>query len=241
MRGLTRFAVRALPAPLVRRLRQAYRRVAFPGGYFRSITLSDDEIHTHAYESYLYGSRDAWRGHGAFQLFFLKAMGLRPSHTLLDIGCGPLRGGIHVIAYLDRGHYCGIDVNESFIRAAEQRIRAEALSSKEPALRVIDDFAFEQVSGQFDFALAFSVLNHCNAEQRWHFLSRVPDRLKTDARLYVSHADWFAHDTLAGTRLVLSRRFAGAPDVNPNLRMADWAWPDKRPAVFPILELRRAL
>jgi SAM-dependent methyltransferase len=231
---------RYLPAPLVRRLRRAYQRVAFPNGYFRSITLSEREIDTHAYESYLYGSREAWRGHGAFQLFFLQAMGLRPSHTLLDIGCGPLRGGMHAIAYLDRGHYCGIDCNESFIRAARARVHCEGLSSKEPVLHVIDDFDLEHVVGRFDFGLAFSVLNHCTPEQRRRFLLRVPERLNVDARLYVSHADWFRHDALTGTRLVLNRLFARAPDVSPTLRMPDWAWPEKRPPVFPMLELQIA-
>jgi cyclopropane fatty-acyl-phospholipid synthase-like methyltransferase len=85
-------------------------------------------------------------------------MGMQPAHTLLDVGCGPLRGGVHAIAYLDRGRYCGIDFNESFIRAAEARVRADGLAGKEPALCVIDDFALEHVKGRFDFALAFSVL-----------------------------------------------------------------------------------
>jgi SAM-dependent methyltransferase len=228
-----------LPAPLLRRLRRAYRRVAFPEGYFRSITLDDQEIQTRSYEDHLYGSREAWRGHGAFQLYFLKAMGLQPSHTLLDIGCGPLRGGIHAIAYLDRRHYCGVDLNESFISAARRRIEAEGLAAKEPVLTVIDDFALDRIGGRFDFALAFSVLNHCTPEQRRRFFTLVPDRLKPEGRLYVTHADWFEDGTLAGTRLILGRKFDAAADVSADLRMADWAWPQKRPPVFPILELQK--
>jgi 2-polyprenyl-3-methyl-5-hydroxy-6-metoxy-1,4-benzoquinol methylase len=238
--ALSQFAVRHLPAPVVRRLRRAYRKVAFPNGYFRNIALSDREIQTRAYETYLYGSGEAWRGHGAFQLFFLKAMGLQPSHTLLDIGCGPLRGGIHLIGYLDRGRYCGVDFNESFIRAAKQRIETEGLTGKEPLLDVIDDFALERAAGEFDFALAFSVLNHCDPQQRRRFLARVPDRLKADARLYVTHADWFDDRWLTGTRLILRRAFSDAADVEADLRMEDWGWPQKRPPVFPILELQRA-
>jgi len=237
--GLPQRAARWLPAPLLRRLRHAYRRVAFPDGYFRSVRLSDDEIRTSAYEAYLYGGRDAWRGHGAFQLFFLKTMGLRPSHTLLDVGCGPLRGGIHAIAYLEPGHYCGVDFNESFIRAATERVRAEGLADKAPVLRAIHDMALDEVAGRFDFVLAFSVLNHCNREQRRRFLACVPDRLGADARLYVSHAAWFADDVLRGTRLYVRRIVRAAADVSPDLRMADWAWREKRPPVFPIVELQQ--
>ena len=236
--GASQLAARWLPAPILRGLRRAYRSVAFPTGYFRSLRLSDDEIRTSAYEAYLYGSRDAWRGHGAFQLFFLRTMGLRPSHTLLDVGCGPLRGGVHAIAYLERGHYCGIDFNESFIQAATQRVRAEGLADKAPVLRAIGDMALDEVAGRFDFVLAFSVMNHCNREQRRRFLACVPDRLGTDGRLYVTHAAWFAEDVLRGTRLCVRRILSVAADVSPDLRMADWAWPEKRPPVFPILELQ---
>lgn len=237
---LARLAAHCLPAPVMRRLRRTYRRVAFPDGYFRSITLSDREIETGAYESWLYGGGDAWHGHGAFQLFLLKTMGLRPFHSVLDVGCGPLRGGIHVIAYLDPGRYCGVDFNESFVRAATRRVRAEGLSGKNPVLRAIDDLALDRVAGRFDFVLAFSVLNHCNPEQRRRFLDLVPDRLEPDGRLYVTHADWFEDACLVGARLVVRRTLASAADVSPDLRMADWAWPEKRPPVFPILELQRA-
>jgi SAM-dependent methyltransferase len=224
----------------VRRLRGTYRRVAFPEGYFRSLELSEQEIHTRAYESYLYGSREAWVGHGSFQLFFLKMMGMRPTDTLLDIGCGPLRGGIHVIRYLDEGHYYGVDFNESFIRAAKRQIEIEGLGSKEPMLQVIGDAALDGVAGRYKFALAFSVLNHCNPEQRRRFIERVPERLEDNGRLYVTHAAWFDQQCLAGTKLVLSRVFSEAAEVSPHLRMADWGWPERRPSVFPILELHRA-
>jgi hypothetical protein len=36
------------------------------------------------------------------QLDFRVAQDLRPSHCLLDIACGALRGGVHVIHYLER-------------------------------------------------------------------------------------------------------------------------------------------
>lgn len=229
-----------LPALLVRRLRGVYRNVAFPGGYFRSIALSDQEIRTGAYESYLYGNSEAWRGHGAFQLVLLRAMGLEPGHTVLDVGCGPLRGGIHVIAYLEPGRYCGVDFNASFVRAATERVHAEGLAAKEPVLRVVGDLDLDQVPGRFDFVLAFSVLNHCDAAQRRSFLLRVPDRLASGGRAYVTHAAWFDDGCLTGTRLVLRRTLTSAVDVRPGLRMTDFAWPEKRPHVFPILELERA-
>jgi SAM-dependent methyltransferase len=232
-------AARYLPARLVRRLRALYRNVGFPDGYFRAITLDEHEIRTRDYEGWLYGGSEAWRGHGAFQLWFLKTMGLEPFHALLDVGCGPLRGGIHAIAYLDSDCYCGIDFNESFIRAAQERVRSEGLAAKNPRLLAIDDFELEHVPGRFDFALAFSVLNHCDDAQRRRFLVKVPDRLTPDGRFYVTHAAWFDDDWLTGTPLALTRVFRAAADVNSELRMADWGWPEVHAPVFPILELQR--
>jgi SAM-dependent methyltransferase len=235
---LFELAARRLRAPLGTAFRRAGRVDARPD--FRSVTLSDHEIETHAYEEYLYGSRETWHGHGAFQLFLLKAVGLKPFHTLLDVGCGPLRGGIHAIAYLERGRYCGVDFNPSFIRAARRRVEAEGLAARAPVLDAIEDFALDDIRGRFDFALAFFVLNHCDSEQRRRFFLRIPNRLERDARLYVTHADWFDDSCLAGTRLVHTRTFAEAADVSTDLQMTDWAWSEKRPSVFPILEIRRA-
>jgi SAM-dependent methyltransferase len=222
-------------------MRRVYRRVAFPGGYFRKISLTEDEIRTRQYEGYLYGSREAWRGHGAFQIFFLKAMGLQPSHRFLDVGCGPLRGGLGVVAYLDAGNYCGVDFNESFLRAAALRVDEAGLASKAPVLRIFDDTTIDRLPGEFDFALAFSVLNHCDAAQRRRFLIGIPGRLKVGAPLYVSHASWFQESALARTKLVLKRRFARAADVGSDVSMSDFGWRQRRPPVFPILELERTL
>ena len=45
-----------------------------------------------------------------YHLRLLCANGLKPGQTLLDIGCGPLQGGIAFIRYLNRGGYTGIEV-----------------------------------------------------------------------------------------------------------------------------------
>lgn len=50
-----------------------------------------------------------WKEIGRLQFDFLVAHGLAPSHLLLDMGCGTLRGGLHFIRYLEPGHYWGVD------------------------------------------------------------------------------------------------------------------------------------
>lgn len=50
-----------------------------------------------------------WRQKRNLQRSFLLASGLQPSHQLLDIGCGTLRGGIPLIDYLEKGNYVGLE------------------------------------------------------------------------------------------------------------------------------------
>ena len=52
---------------------------------------------------------DKYETVGRLQLDFLKSQGLEPHHTLLDVGCGSLRGGMWIMAYLNPGCYVGID------------------------------------------------------------------------------------------------------------------------------------
>jgi len=73
-------------------------------------------------EEILSGAHRAWVGGmwdelGQLQLDFMMQNGLQPSHNLLDVGCGSMRGGVRFVEYLDVGNYCGIDINESLISA----------------------------------------------------------------------------------------------------------------------------
>ena len=49
-----------------------------------------------------------WEEIGQLQFDYLRNDGLRPDHSMLDIGCGTLRGGRHFIAWLSPGKYTGL-------------------------------------------------------------------------------------------------------------------------------------
>ncbi|MBA2614534.1 MAG: hypothetical protein H0U90_01940, partial [Actinobacteria bacterium] len=55
------------------------------------------------------GNVPRWELVGDLQFEYLKERGLEPEHYLLDVGCGPLRGGIRFIQYLETGHYYGVE------------------------------------------------------------------------------------------------------------------------------------
>jgi ubiquinone/menaquinone biosynthesis C-methylase UbiE len=71
-----------------------------------------------------------WEELGRLQLEFLKHQGLLPAHSLLDVGCGALRGGVRFVDYLNSGLYCGLDMNESLLEAGRYEVERAGLSEK---------------------------------------------------------------------------------------------------------------
>lgn len=190
-----------------------------------------------SYQRHLGGGAEHWERRGAFQLFLLRQLGLKPAHAVLDTGCGPLRGGQHLIDYLDSGSYVGVDDSADFIHAAGQIVREqEHLERKAPLLARVDDFDIASITSRtFDYVLAFSVLNHCTARQRQAFFARMPSALARDARIVITHAAWL-NDSMPQDALRVDRRLEVAGDLSVGLRMKDWGWPGPA-GLFPIVQL----
>src|ERR1700690_1184571 len=58
----------------------------------------------------LVGPKNVWDQLVQYQFNILTGLGLKPEHSFLDIGCGPLTVGIRLIPYLNRGNYFGGDL-----------------------------------------------------------------------------------------------------------------------------------
>lgn len=102
-----------------------------------------------------------WTKIGLLQFNFLQAQGLMPSHCLLDIGCGALRGGVHFIPYLDPGNYLGLDCNQSLIeRGIAQELGTLAYEERKPIFVVSDCFEFKRFPKIPHFSIAQSLLTH---------------------------------------------------------------------------------
>ena len=59
---------------------------------------------------------------GLCQLAVLINEGMKPKHTIFEIGCGALVGSIPIIRYLYKNKYCGTDPNE-WLRDATLEIK----------------------------------------------------------------------------------------------------------------------
>lgn len=96
----------------------------------------------------------------AFQIGFLRSVGLRPDHFLLDVGCGTLRGGLPIIQYLEKAHYYGVELRPDVLREARKELKEANLESRAPVLRATDRLATIEWNAMFDYIWAFSVLIH---------------------------------------------------------------------------------
>jgi cyclopropane fatty-acyl-phospholipid synthase-like methyltransferase len=100
-----------------------------------------------------------WKIYADWQFNSLASLGLKPSHSILDIGCGPLRLGLRAIEYLDDGNYCGMDAFERYIKLGNALVEYMALHKKYQILHS-SNFEFYKFNKKFDFAIAQSVLTH---------------------------------------------------------------------------------
>lgn len=130
-----------------------------------------------------------WDEIGKLQFKHLVSEGLRPGHTLLDIGCGPLRGGLHFVKYLDPGHYFGIDVNQPFLDAGyDVELARAGLQDRLPRENLICAAEFDPPlpDAMFDFAIAQSVFTHLMLNRIRQCLTRTARLMKPGGRLYAT-------------------------------------------------------
>lgn len=139
------------------RLKRALGRVfaEHENGYWRELT--EDQIARGAHRSAVGG---LWDEIGPLQLRFLMEQGLRAEDRLLDVGCGALRGGIHFVRYLERGHYYGIDRNRSLIKAGRRELALAGFEASDVHLLVNADFDCSEFGVEFDYAIAVSLFTH---------------------------------------------------------------------------------
>lgn len=127
-----------------------------------------------------------WDELGQLQFDFMVAQGLEPRHRLLDVGCGCLRGGLHFIRYLERGHYFGLDMNPTLLEAGRQELSSAGLLDKAPTL--LEDAAFDvdRLGTKFDFAIAVSLFTHLHDNHIVRCLSRVAGVLRPGGSLFAT-------------------------------------------------------
>jgi SAM-dependent methyltransferase len=127
-----------------------------------------------------------WEEIGRLQYNFLLEEGLLPSHHLLDVGCGSLRGGIHFVRYLHHRHYFGIDINSELLEAGKVELEKTNLLIKAPVLVEMDNFHFASLEQEFDYALAQSVFTHLSLNSIMRCVMNIEKVLVAGGRFYAT-------------------------------------------------------
>lgn len=136
-----------------------------------------DEAEQRVLEKHM-GFRGQWDEHRRFQLEFAKSAGMRPTHSLLEFGCGPLTLGLPAIDYLDANRYTGVDVRPEVLDLAWGQIGKSRLGAKNPRLVCSKSFGADELGDQrFDFIWSFSVLFHLSDDLLDACMAQIARRL----------------------------------------------------------------
>lgn len=108
---------------------------------------------------------------GRIELGLLLSEGLKPDHTLVDLGCGIGRLAVQVIPKLVGGSYVGIDISNTMLKRAKEHIQQ---AIPDPPCRVE---WMQQTTSHFslpdhsvDMICAFSVFTHMEHEDSYRYL-----------------------------------------------------------------------
>ena len=100
---------------------------------------------------------------GLSQFKYLKTLGLKPHHKILDFGCGSGRLGIHLIKYLSNSCYFGLDSHlPSLVAFSYYELLINNLYHKKPRLANNRNFEFGVFDQKFDWIIDFFVSKHLN-------------------------------------------------------------------------------
>lgn len=139
-----------------------------------------------------------WNELQRYQLRLLVENGLRPGHALLDIGCGPLQGGIAFIRYLNEGAYTGIDIDPVRIEAAQAQIKRHRLEAKKPRVVRSETFGEAELPEEcWDFVWASQILYYFDDAAMAVLLRAVGRRLRPGGKFL---GDIFTPDHYEFTR-----------------------------------------
>lgn len=113
------------------------------------------------HRNYVGGKGEYWDLIGKLQYDFLLKNGLKKDDVLLDVACGSLRLGVHLIPYLNKGNYLGIDKEKLLIELGLlHEIDKNILKVKKPEFVISNKFEFHKFSKVADYAIAQSLFTH---------------------------------------------------------------------------------
>ena len=128
-----------------------------------------------------------WEELGQLQLDFMKNSGLKPENTLLDIGCGCLRGGVKFIEYLNAKKYYGFDISPDLIDIG-LKVEAADFASKisNDNFYAAEKFRYPNSWKNIEYAIAVSLFTHLSLNSIVRCLFNTHKALQPGALFYAT-------------------------------------------------------
>lgn len=137
------------------------------------------------YDAQNYTSTDPVSGRRQADLLF--NAGCRPDSHVLEVGCGCLSAGMHLMDRLEPDHYVGIDPNEWLRETAIRRPEIRAITeAKRPVFLSNYEFDAAETGRKFDFVISHSILSHAAHHQLPLFLNNVGAVLSDSGQIFAS-------------------------------------------------------
>ncbi len=154
-------------------------------------------------------SETSWDAAGQLQLDYLIAAGLTPRSCVLDIGCGALRAGRKIIAYLNSGLYYGIDSDRQQLDAGyAHELSPLNLASRCPRENLAHSAKFRHShlsEQQIDFGICVSVMRGLSIAHVQVCLERVAPYFKPGGQLHMSFLELPAERPLSAPYVNMAR------------------------------------
>lgn len=128
-----------------------------------------------------------WDEIGKLQFEFLRAHGLQPEHVLLDVACGSLRAGVHVIPYLEPNHYWGLEKEQDLVEAGlAQELPPRVRESKNPRFLMNAEFDAAVMDRPADFIWIHSLFTHLPLNAIGECLKRLRTAATPETKCYAT-------------------------------------------------------
>jgi SAM-dependent methyltransferase len=137
---------------------------------------------------FLGGPPELFERSGREQLMVLLENGLMFESTVLDIGCGVLRGGRWIIPLLRQGNYCGVEPQRHLVdRGLREFVDPGILELKRPRFDFNNRFDFSVFGVSFTHFLARSIWTHASKRQIEQMLDGMVRYGSRDAVMLTSY------------------------------------------------------
>jgi len=138
-------------------------------------------------------------GHQMFKN--LRKYGLKEDDNCVDYGCGTLRLGVHVINYLRRGAYWGLDISDFLLQEGRRLIGDSLWAEKHPNLRLISTESIAEVAAlKPPMLFSVKVLIHIHPDELSEYFRNIMKIIPFSGQAIIT-GKWSGQETIQISKL----------------------------------------